>query len=1012
MADENAQNPNQGQQQPAAGNPPAIQTAQQPGAADSSAAGVQQPGANSAPLPGWLKQVQGLEGHEEKGAPLIQQGYDPVHGTFAGDAAQNVQPVNQSPVASAGTPDNLVPTTSQTEVDSALKGDSPLPLWLQKASSKPLSAPGVAAENAGLPAGTTQPPAIQPVSAATQPAVVVNPAPVTAQASISTPAPASAPTPAPAPTPTSTSAPMPAKDAFAQLLQSTKQEQPTTTPAVAVTPAASVSSPVSVEPAPEVSAKITAPIPGLLESKAEEKPVAPVTGSAPSITPQLSPVQPTFSVQASQPAQNVSVQPPLVPAPHPEEQPVAVFQPKVVSPSTTSPSDKPQAAVPAAQIQPTASQQQKVDTIQSVKKGMFSFLDFGKKAFEKSAVAIQAGKGAGAPEVPKPLPPVEAAKKAATDKATAEERQKLIEAEKVYQQGLTTIRDLISPSSMEIQYNKLRVEGMFAQTFFVFSYPRYLDTNWLSPVVNFDVTMDISQFIYPIDSGAIMAVLKKKVAQMQSSIHIAEDKGMVRDPALETALEDAEELRTQIQRGQEKFYQFSLYFTIYAEDDKKLEKISKQLESLLGGKLILTKKSELQMEHGFNSTLPLCLDELEVSRNMNTSPLSSTFPFSSSDLTSNEGILYGLNRHNDSLIIFDRFSLENANSVVFAKSGAGKSYCVKLEILRYLMLGTDVIVIDPENEYEALAQTVGGAYLKVSLTSDRRINPFDLPSPLQDEELQPGDLLRSNIINLHGLLKIMLGGVTPLEEGILDKALNDVYAVKGITMDMVDPSSIPVPTMEDLYDILNNMDGGQNLAQRLQKYTQGTYAGIFNKPTNVDLNTGLMVFSIRDLEDALRPTAMYIILNFIWNRVRSKLKKRLLVIDEAWTMMQYDDSAKFLFGLVKRARKYYLGITTITQDVEDFVKSPYGKPVVTNSSMQLLLKQAPSAIEVLSKTFNLTEGERYMLLNSGVGQGLFFAGLKHVAIQIIASYTEDKIVTTNPEEILRGRSDQQFQTTV
>ncbi len=644
---------------------------------------------------------------------------------------------------------------------------------------------------------------------------------------------------------------------------------------------------------------------------------------------------------------------------------------------------------------------------------MFSFLDFGKKAAAKTAEAVQAGKAAGAPEVPKPLPPVEAAKKAATDKATAEERQKLIEAEKVYQQGLTTIRDLISPSSMEIQYNKLRVEGMYTQTFFVYSYPRYLDTNWLSPIINFDVTMDISQFIYPIDSAAIMAVLKKKVAQMQSSIRIAEEKGNVRDPALETALEDAEELRTQIQRGQEKFYQFGLYFTIYGEDDKKLEKISKQLESLLGSKLILSKKSELQMEHGFNSTLPICLDELEVNRNMNTSPLSSTFPFSSSDLTSNEGVLYGLNRHNDSLIIFDRFSLENANSVVFAKSGAGKSYCVKLEILRYLMLGTDVIVIDPENEYEALAQTVGGSYLKVSLTSDRRINPFDLPVPLQDEELQPGDLLRANIINLHGLLKIMLGGVTPLEEGILDKALNDVYAVKGITMDIVDPSQIPPPTMEDLYDILNNMEGGQSLAQRLQKYTQGTYAGIFNKPTNVDLNTGLMVFSIRDLEDALRPTAMYIILNFIWNRVRSKLKRRLLVIDEAWTMMQYDDSAKFLFGLVKRARKYYLGITTITQDVEDFVKSPYGKPVVTNSSMQLLLKQAPSAIEILSKTFNLTEGEKYMLLNSGVGQGLFFAGLKHVAIQIIASYTEDKIVTTNPEEILRGRTDeQQFQTSV
>lgn len=603
------------------------------------------------------------------------------------------------------------------------------------------------------------------------------------------------------------------------------------------------------------------------------------------------------------------------------------------------------------------------------------------------------------------------AEKALVAKAAIEERKQLMEGEKIYQQGLATIRDLISPSSMEIRYDMIRVEGMYAQSFYVYAYPRYLDTNWLSPIINFDVTMDIAQFIYPIESATIMRVLKKKVAQMQASVRIAAEKGLVSDPALETALQDAEELRTQIQRGQEKLFQFALYFTIYSEDDKKIQKIAKQLESMLGAKLILTKKAELQTEHAFTSCLPLCLDELEVVRNMNTSPLSSTFPFSSSDLTSNEGILYGLNRHNDSLIIFDRFSLENANSVVFAKSGAGKSYCVKLEILRSMMLGTDVIVIDPENEYEALSQTVGGSYLRVSLTSDRRINPFDLPAPIGDEELQPGDLLRSNIINLHGLLKIMLGGVTPEEEGILDRALNDVYALKGITMDMVDPSRVPPPTMEDLYDILSTSEGATSLAQRLQKYTTGTYSGIFNKPTNIDLSSGLMVFCIRDLEDALRPTAMYIILNYIWNRIRSRLKKRLLIIDEAWTMMQYEDSAKFLFGLVKRARKYYLGITTITQDVEDFVKSKYGKPVVTNSSMQLLLKQAPAAIDTLAKVFNLTEGEKYMLLNSGVGQGLFFAGLKHVAIQIIASYTEDKIVTTNPEEILKGReSEQTFET--
>ncbi len=672
-------------------------------------------------------------------------------------------------------------------------------------------------------------------------------------------------------------------------------------------------------------------------------------------------------------------------------------------------------------VQQKADARAKGDLLKDVSSGLVQAVELGKMEIAK-------GKTAGVEEAAITLENFESAKAAkkyteATGvslktpenkekaKVAALERQALIEAEKIYQEGMSTVRDLIAPSSMEVNYDHIRVEGMYARTFVVYAYPRYLDTNWLSPIVNVDATMDLAQFIYPIDSAKIMKILGKKVTQMQSAMHMNAEKGLVRDPALETAYEDAEQLRTEIQRGQEKFFQFAMYLTVYADDLKKIDQVSKQLESLLGSKLILTKRADLRMEHGFNSTSPLCLDELEIFRNMNTGPLSTTFPFNSSDLTSNEGILYGLNRHNDSLVIFDRFALPNANSVCFAMSGAGKSYAVKLEILRYLMIGVDVIVIDPENEYQELANTVGGSYLRVSLTSDRRINPFDLPAPLKDEELQPGDLLRSNIITLHGLLKIMLGGLTPVEEGIIDKALNDVYALKGITMDMVDPSNLPVPTMEDLHALLLNMDGAGDIAQRLEKYTKGTYAGIFNKPTNIDMQSGLMVFSIRDLEDSLRPIAMYIILNYIWNRVRSSLKKRLMIVDEAWTMMQHEDSAKFLFGLVKRARKYYLGITTITQDVEDFMKSSYGKPIVTNSSMQLLLKQSSASINMLQKVFNLTDGEKYMLLNSGIGQGLFFAGQKHVAIQIIASYTEDKIVTTNPEEILKGMSSAEGGTT-
>jgi hypothetical protein len=587
-------------------------------------------------------------------------------------------------------------------------------------------------------------------------------------------------------------------------------------------------------------------------------------------------------------------------------------------------------------------------------------------------------------------------------KISEAERKKFLAAEKIFQEGMAGIKDLIAPTSMEVMFDKLQVDGLYAQSFYVFTYPRYLDVNWLSPVINLDVKMDISQFIYPISSADIMRTLKRKVAQMQSSIRIAAEKGQVRDPALETALTDAEQLRTEIQRGQEKFFQYALYFTVYAEDEKALEKSVKRIESMLAGKLVIVKRAQLQAEHAFNATLPQCLDELYVIRNMNTSPLSSTFPFTSADLTSDDGILYGVNRHNESLVIFDRFQLENANSVVFAKSGAGKSYAVKLEILRLMMMGTDVMVIDPENEYEALTATVGGSYLRMSLNSDRRINPFDLPKPITGEEVQAGDLLRSNIINLHGLFKLMLGNLTPEEESLLDKALIDTYALKGITMDMVDPSEYEPPTMEDLYQVLTSMEGADSLTQRLSKYTTGTYGGIFNKQTNVDLASGMMVFSIRDLEDELRPIAMYIILNYIWSRVRSELKKRALVIDEAWSMMQHEDSAKFLYGLVKRARKYYLGVTTITQDVEDFIRSDYGKPIITNSSMQLLLKQSPSAVDVLAKVFNLTEGEKYILLNSGVGQGLFFAGLSHVAIQIIASFTEDKIVTTNPQEILES----------
>ncbi len=574
---------------------------------------------------------------------------------------------------------------------------------------------------------------------------------------------------------------------------------------------------------------------------------------------------------------------------------------------------------------------------------------------------------------------------------------KLAEVEKQYREGITTLRDLLAPASLKFTNSYFELNGKFGRSFFVLAYPRFLASNWLSFIINSESALDVSMFIYPIDSGMVLKKLKSKIGEIGSQITIEQEKGLARNPLLETAYHDVEELRDQLQQGVEHFFRFGLYFTLYSDSLEELDKNSKILESALGAKLVVTKRAMLAVEAGFNSTLPLGVDELDVASNLNTSPLSSTFPFVSSDLTGNDGILYGINRHNNSLILFDRFQMENANFVVFAKSGAGKSYAVKLEILRSLMVGIEVIVIDPENEYQHLAEAVGGTYINISLNSDFRINPFDLPIGLEDED--KADILRSAIINLVGLMGLVLGKLDPTEEAILDKALWATYAKKDITENS-DFATVEMPIMSDLIEILSGMVGGESLAQRLGKFTEGTFAGLLNNQTNVVLKNQLLVFSIRDLEDQLRPIAMYIILGHIWNVVRSELKKRIMVLDEAWIMMQHEDSARFVFGIAKRARKYYLGLTTITQDVADFMASPYGKPIVTNSSIQLLLKQSPAAIEIVQETFFLTEGEKYLLLESDVGEGIFFAGLKHAAIKIYASYVEDQIITTDPKQLL------------
>ncbi|MFH1670112.1 MAG: ATP-binding protein [Patescibacteria group bacterium] len=591
---------------------------------------------------------------------------------------------------------------------------------------------------------------------------------------------------------------------------------------------------------------------------------------------------------------------------------------------------------------------------------------------------------------------LKAAKLAKRQKLTTEDQEEL----KRYEEGLQKTLDIIAPAGMEIKPDEFILNDLHGRVLYALNWPHYIYPNWLSEEINFDAHMNISQFIYPADNKTIMRMLRKKVTQMRSSIHMLEQRGIVRDPSLEAALQDAEELRDLLTRGREKLFQIGLYVTIYSDDQEKLKKLQTDIESLLGGKLVITKPAFMQMEHGWISTLPFGIDELEVNRNMNTSPAAACFPFSSSDLTDDHGILYGINRHNDSLVIFDRFDLPNANATVFATSGAGKSFAVKLEILRSLMFDTDMYVIDPENEYRELCETVDGTYIPISLESSNRINPFDLPKAVRGEEASVGETLRASVINLHGLFKLMLGTLTPSEDGILDKAILDTYALKGISLTTDNHAEKEVPTLSDLVDVLLTTDGGENMAKTLSKYTEGSYAGLFDKPTNVQIENQMVVFQIRDLEDQLRPIAMYVVINLIWNRIRADFKKRMLVIDEAWSLIQHEDSARFLYGLIKRARKYYLGVTTITQDVEDFVNSPYGKPIITNASLQILFKQSPSAIDNLQKIFYLTEGEKYLLLGSEVGQGLFFAGNRHVAIQIIASPQEARIITTNPEDIL------------
>lgn len=601
------------------------------------------------------------------------------------------------------------------------------------------------------------------------------------------------------------------------------------------------------------------------------------------------------------------------------------------------------------------------------------------------------------PTLAQPAEQVSLEQRARADYDQAKAEAEIISAEQVFRQGEVSIRDIIAPASMRVTSSLLELGTKFVRSIFVINYPRYISIGWFAPVINYNAILDIAMFFYPIDAEVVLKQLRNKVGALEAQLVADAEKGAPRDPISETALHDVEQLRDDLTQGIEKFFQFGLYVTLYADSKDLLEKLTEKVEAIFGTKLVFTKRSLYQTEQGFNSTLPLGNDELGIGFNMNSSPIASSFPFISAELSSDNGILYGINRHNNSLILFDRFSLQNANTAVFATSGAGKSYAVKLEVLRSLMMGSDVIIIDPEKEYQHLSDAVGGSYINISLSSDNKINPFDLPRPVGD--VSTADIIRSAVITLKGLIKLMIGELTPLEDSMVDRALLETYAKKDIT-----PSSklgdVEPPLMSDFEEVLGSMEGGDNLAERLKKYTRGTFAGLFNSPTNIDMNNQLVVFSVRDLEDELRPLAIYTIVNYIWNVVRSELKKRILVIDEAWWLLQREDSAKFVYALVKRCRKYYLGVTTITQDVNDFLRSPYGQAILTNTALQLLMKQSPAAIDMVQKTFMLTEGEKYLLLECNVGEGIFFAGSKHAAIKVVASYTEDQLITSDPRQLL------------
>ena len=580
---------------------------------------------------------------------------------------------------------------------------------------------------------------------------------------------------------------------------------------------------------------------------------------------------------------------------------------------------------------------------------------------------------------------------------TSDMRRFIKKVDEEYTANIADFKSHIAPSYWEYKSNLMNISWILWKTYYAQRYPTYIDALWTRDLMSMHTKRDMSFFIYPEDDSAMQAMLKRKSTQLKAELNEAIWKWITTDKEVEQQYRDVELIREKLSTREERYFELSNYFTIYNTDENTLKEDWKKFEQKVSWYGISVKWANHRMDEWMTSTLPLCIDDLWITRSAVTSSLAWSFPFISNDLVQNTWIFYGLNLHTGWLIIMDRFSdkLPNMNSVILATSWAWKSFTVKLEILRYLLNWIDIIVIDPENEYKDLCDAVGGTYINIATNAQQYINPFDLPPKIEDVEYGKWDLLRSQIMTLIWLIQILIWKLTAEEEAVLDKALQNTYALRGFSLEDDDYEWKQPPLMEDLMNILNWMEWWEQVGLRLSKYATWTFGKLFNNYTNVDINNRITVFSIRDLEDALKTPAMYNVLNFIWTKVRSAKRQRLLVCDEAWIMLQNDVSANFMFSMTKRARKYWLWITTISQDIEDFVRSPYGKPIVSNASLQILLKQSTTSIKSLNQLLGLSESEQQKLISCSVWEWLIFAGNQHIALKIVASPTEKELITTD-----------------